>query len=700
MDQQEQQLIDRIKQAQNVLVTVSSSPSVDQLAAAIGLTVALNKLDKHGTAVFSGQVPSTIEFLKPEDTLEKNTDSLRDFIIALDKSKADKLRYKVEDQVVRIFITPYRTSLSQNDLEFSQGDFNVDVVVALGVAEQKELDQAITSHGRILHDATVATVSTAGEKSELGTINWVDQGASSLSEMMLSLVDGLDKSLLDGQIATALLTGIVATTDRFRNEKTTPETMSVSAELMAAGANQQLIATKLEGAPLVANASAGHIHAEEGEAAGGKPEPGTLAINHQEMPMSAAPLPGGGDMASQGEADQIHVDDDGTFGPAANPMPPMPPGPGMMPPPPQISDVHAVEEGGAAAPSGLEHHDQITLPPAYGGSNPSIKPYPEESEPSTEELTLPSMNAPLLSHNQTVLGSSPPAAPPSNDNPFIPQAPLPPQMAQEYTPPPIQPASPEPFAPVVPPSVQPTPPAPMAPPITPAPALTMLPAPSAPTPAPPAPFTIPTAPMPGPIVPMGASPALSSPPPVAPIQPTFPTPPSPPTPPAPLAPVAPPISPASASLIPGETLEELEQTVHSPHLQQPAGGSPAVPASAPALSESSLDDARSAVRAALNSNSGPSSEPLRPIAALNAQPLGPELHPAPLPPPVGNPGFNEPTPGDTPADATLDMPLPSNPFGPAQPMGPPPMPPGGLPPAPSGGPGTPPPVPPPFFPQQ
>src|SRR3954469_23325844 len=134
MEDPKQQLIERLKAANNILVTVSRNPSVDQLAALLGLTLLLNKFDKHAAAVFSGQVPSTIEFLKPEDTLEKNTDSLRDFIIALDKSKADKLRYKVEDQVVRIFITPYKTSLSEKDLEFSQGDFNVDVVVALGVA--------------------------------------------------------------------------------------------------------------------------------------------------------------------------------------------------------------------------------------------------------------------------------------------------------------------------------------------------------------------------------------------------------------------------------------------------------------------------------------------------------------------------------------------------------------------------------------
>src|SRR5689334_22674592 len=106
-----EQMAQRVKEANNVLVTVSNNPSVDQLASAIGLTLLLNKLGKHATAVFSGQVPSTIEFLEPEKTLEKNTDSLRDFIIALDKSKADKLRYKVEDKLVKIFITPYRTSI-------------------------------------------------------------------------------------------------------------------------------------------------------------------------------------------------------------------------------------------------------------------------------------------------------------------------------------------------------------------------------------------------------------------------------------------------------------------------------------------------------------------------------------------------------------------------------------------------------------
>jgi nanoRNase/pAp phosphatase (c-di-AMP/oligoRNAs hydrolase) len=240
-----QQVVDTLKKANNVLVTISSDPSVDQLAACIGLTLMMNKLGKHATAVFSGAIPSTIDFLNPGQTIEQTTDSLRDFIISLDKSKADKLRYKVEDEVVRIYITPYRTSISDADLVFTQGDFNVDAVVALGIYNKDQLDQAIIEHGQILHDAAVIDLSCGEIRAEMGTINWYEPAASSLSEMLVSISESFQAGLLDDQMATAFLTGIVAETERFSNARTTPKAMTMSAQLMAAGANQQLIATQL-----------------------------------------------------------------------------------------------------------------------------------------------------------------------------------------------------------------------------------------------------------------------------------------------------------------------------------------------------------------------------------------------------------------------------------------------------------------------
>ena len=78
-----QQVVDTLVGSKNVLVTVGANPSVDELASALALTMLLNKVSKHVTAVFSGKVPSAMEFLDPEKTFEDSVDSLREFIIAL-----------------------------------------------------------------------------------------------------------------------------------------------------------------------------------------------------------------------------------------------------------------------------------------------------------------------------------------------------------------------------------------------------------------------------------------------------------------------------------------------------------------------------------------------------------------------------------------------------------------------------------------
>lgn len=240
-----QQIVEGIKSADTILVTVGQNPSVDELSAALGLTLFLNDIGKHATAVVSGDIPPAITFLKPEKTFENSVDSLRDFVIALDKEKADHLRYKVEGDVVKIFITPYRTVITQKDLDYSQGDYNVEMVIAIGVKDKEHLDKALAAHGRILHDASVATIGLA--PSTLGTMDWNNPESSSLSELATGLVDELksDENPVKERIASALLTGVVAATDRFSNDKTTANAMTVSAQLMALGANQQLIAAKL-----------------------------------------------------------------------------------------------------------------------------------------------------------------------------------------------------------------------------------------------------------------------------------------------------------------------------------------------------------------------------------------------------------------------------------------------------------------------
>ncbi|HEX4774650.1 MAG TPA: hypothetical protein VH234_03980 [Candidatus Saccharimonadales bacterium] len=510
MDDAKTQLLERLKSANNILVTVSRNPSVDQLAACLGLALLLNKDGKHIAAVFSGQVPSTLEFLKPEETLEKNTDSLRDFIIALDKSKADKLRYKVEDNVVRIFITPYKTSISQTDLDFSQGDFNVDLVVALGVSQQEDLDQAITTHGRILHDATVASVNITGE-GNLGGINWKDPQASSLSELMTELAQALGPNLLDEQIATALLTGIVSATERFSNDKTTSQTMSASAALMAAGANQQLVASKLEQPedlppPLSSPGDQSNQDSDD-------PPDGTIEIEH------------GSPTESDHKDFELPAPDD-------NPITVPAETPALVDPAVPVSN-----------PSLTSGSRLMSQPPSMGGTL-TANTQAEGLDPMTDPLSLPAVEPPQLLERKP---------------------------ADQFTPPPS-------FSQTSPlPTIMPDP-APEPPPLAPAPPIV----PTLPTPEPPAPE-----PKPEPVADSPTPEPVLTPPPTD-DKPIY----------------TPPVD-ASSDL----NLSELEEKVKQSETK-----------------DSSLDAVRDEVSKALTSSA--SGMPQPPIEALNAQPLGEDLHPA------------------------------------------------------------------------
>ncbi len=416
------QIVEKLKDAKNVLVTVSKDPSIDQVAAAIGLTVGLNNTEKHATAVYSGQTPTTVDFLKPEETFEKNTDSLRDFIIALDKSKADKLRYKVEDDVVRIYVTPYRTSLSEKDLEFSQGDFNVDMVIALGVKSQEDLDEAIRAHGRIFHSASVISIDTE-EGSDIGAENWVDTSASSLSEMVADLLAKLDSKSLESQVSTALLTGIVSATDRFSNAKTSPRTMSTSAALMATGANQQLISEELrqsvtqqasDGARPASDDSVLDLGHEEGanttEVSASPEEPEKVTENAQE---------GTGQDSETTPEDpnkpaEITVDDDGHLRlvdelEAEKSKQDTPATELTLPTPTNVDDLPELgDDVDEAGPAHVDEPDFLSLPsePNQGSAQqPPVPPVEPPLPPKAEEASAP---------------TPPPAEPPLSSAPFPP----------------------------------------------------------------------------------------------------------------------------------------------------------------------------------------------------------------------------------------------------------------------------------------
>ncbi len=413
MDQAKQQVIDAINSNSNILVTVSTNPTVDELSAALGLTIMLDHMDKRATSVFSGSIPPAISFLEPDKTFDNSADSLRDFIIALDKEKADHLRYKVEGESVKIFITPYKTQLSQSDLQFSQGDYNVELIIALGVTDQAHLDKALESHGKILHDATVMTVTTGAAKSTLGSTDWHNENASSLSEMVASLNEGLksEQPLLDQQVATALLTGIVSATARFSNDHTTTSVMTIAAQLMGAGANQQLIAAKLEeghavtpssktsgGGGTQANDSGTELTIDRTEQDKGNKQ----ETKEQQFESQLAGVTGGSPTGTMADIEQQLQENGGILPPQTPETPPIPVNGESNPA--YAPDAPAPPDGsGNGAPPPAEAPVEATPPPAAPEPEsapqppqPEVPPPPPVSAVAVEPLSPPAAPMPDL----------------------------------------------------------------------------------------------------------------------------------------------------------------------------------------------------------------------------------------------------------------------------------------------------------------
>lgn len=235
---------DKIQHSTNILIALSKDPNVDEISAAIALAFVLDQQKKHVTAIYSGQTPNALEFLRPEETFQKDISSLQDFIIALNKSKADHLIYQVEGDYVKILITPYKGQIKKEDLEYSYSDYNVDLVIVFNVNSGSEIDSALSEYGRIMHDATAVNI-TSSVPGRFADLEWSDPSKSSVCEMVYDLLGELEIDNIPQEVATALLTGILSATERFSNNRTKPTTMAVASKLMEAGADQQLISSNI-----------------------------------------------------------------------------------------------------------------------------------------------------------------------------------------------------------------------------------------------------------------------------------------------------------------------------------------------------------------------------------------------------------------------------------------------------------------------
>jgi nanoRNase/pAp phosphatase (c-di-AMP/oligoRNAs hydrolase) len=243
-----QQASEAIRQAQAILIVSGQRPNIDQVSSMVALGLILRKLGKKVTTLASDQIPASANFIAA-GSIEKNLTGLRDFIIKVDLARAevDKIKYDIGDGKLNIHVMPFKGGFSQSDVSFAHGDYHYDIVIVMGVPQRAKLDRIFEQYPTLLQDTPLVNIDYHRINENYGAINLIDSNAATLSEMLISLSESLETGLIDEPIATAMLTGIIASTDRFTAAHTTAKSMTVAAQLMAAGAKQQSIVKALYG---------------------------------------------------------------------------------------------------------------------------------------------------------------------------------------------------------------------------------------------------------------------------------------------------------------------------------------------------------------------------------------------------------------------------------------------------------------------
>ena len=247
-----QQILRSLKNAQNILLLSHKHIDGDGLSSMIALSMVLKKLGKKVTAYTPDPIPSMLQFLPDiEEHTSSSLEALSDFIIYLDCTHAtiEKLRYNVVDNKVKIVITPKEGQFESTDVRSEKGKPHFDTIITLDTGDMEHLGSIYTEHPDIFHESVVLNIDHHVTNTFYGTTNLVDPKATSTCEIILGLIESLEsqysEKLLDQTIATHLLTGITVDTNSFQNSNTTPKSFSVAAQLLALGADQQMIIKNL-----------------------------------------------------------------------------------------------------------------------------------------------------------------------------------------------------------------------------------------------------------------------------------------------------------------------------------------------------------------------------------------------------------------------------------------------------------------------
>jgi len=239
------QIVKQLLRSEHILLMPSAPADGDSLGSSLALYKVLKKIGKKATVISAEQVPKDLQFLPMIDAIDgQKKDS--DLIITV-QGEVKHVRHEIQSGKVNIFLTPQDGEpLTSDNVSFNDRALDeYDLIVTVDTGDLVQLRDFYDQHTELFHKLPLINIDHHASNSEFGTINYVDITASATTQMLLPIIRKIEEAtgqdLMDADIATLLLAGIITDTGSFQHSNTTPNAFAVAAELLDYGARQQEI---------------------------------------------------------------------------------------------------------------------------------------------------------------------------------------------------------------------------------------------------------------------------------------------------------------------------------------------------------------------------------------------------------------------------------------------------------------------------
>ncbi|USN53452.1 MAG: hypothetical protein H6760_04835 [Candidatus Nomurabacteria bacterium] len=243
-----EQVVDALRSRESILIVLPKNPSPDAIASGAALSTILRAMQKEIRIVSSDfQFPSSLGFLPARPDIHTDLDADRKLVIslALKETKLGELSYDVQDDMLKIFITPKGKGFHEKDVKASLGEYNFSLIITLDTPSLQSLGPLFEQNADLFYQVPIVNIDHHPTNDSFGQINYVDLVATSTSEIVLDLIQELKPDVLDDAMATNLLTGIITKTRCFRSPSVTPKALSVASHLIEMGAKREDIVRHL-----------------------------------------------------------------------------------------------------------------------------------------------------------------------------------------------------------------------------------------------------------------------------------------------------------------------------------------------------------------------------------------------------------------------------------------------------------------------